>query len=135
LAPPNLSDPPDQTRYSDGKADKIQLVWRGGASLGPNDYYVVLTRFKVGAETWVDDQWTKDTKVLAPDYLLDVATSDRFDWGVVIAREDPAGAAFGGSPRRGVALSPESASRAFYWSAAGAGSGGGGSSPGPTPAD
>jgi eukaryotic-like serine/threonine-protein kinase len=128
LPAPGLSDPADQARYSDGKANKIQLGWQSGASLGTDDYYVVLTRFRAGAETWIDDQWTKDTRALVPDYLLDVATSDRFEWGVVIAREDPAGAILGGSRRRGVSLSQESAHRVFYWSAPGTGAP-------PTPAD
>jgi serine/threonine-protein kinase len=121
-----LIGPTDGARFSNGWNDKIQLSWRGDFALGPNDFFVVQVRYRHGSDIWTDDQWTKENALIVPSYVLDNATTDRFEWKVIVVREDPDGTlVFSGSKRRGYPLSDASPLRVFIWTAPGGGGGGG----------
>ncbi len=127
--------PTDSARFTNGENDVIRLSWQNQEPLRPGEQFVVVIRFVHNNETWIDDQWTDATSLQVPAYLLDNATSDRFEWQVQVVREDPSGMEFGGSRRKGVVVGAPSAVRLFYWvrGAVPPGPGDNGSSPEPPP--
>ena len=94
-----LGGPPTDYNFS-GPDARIELGWsQSGHVLGSDEYYLVTIQYPHDSATWSDYQWSRTTQLVAPAYLYDLATGDRFyTWSVALVRlvegkaeGDPAG--------------------------------------------
>jgi hypothetical protein len=113
-----------------GRQEQIRLQWQPVGTLGPDDRYVVLTEFSRADQVWRDEQQTRETELVLPAYLFDLATGAReFTWRVVVWRNTQR------TPDNrltGVPVSPASAPRRLVWLADDAGPGVTQTAPAPT---
>ncbi len=109
---PQLVAPVENAEYR-GPDAEIRLQWTSVGTLGPDDYYVVMTDFPHDGTTWRDWQQTKATELLVPRYLYDQITGAprRCEWRVTVWR-DPK---IVNSQMIGTPVSPESGARAYVW--------------------
>jgi serine/threonine protein kinase len=108
---PTLREPPDGAGFS-GKEAQVILRWDSVGLLAEDEYYVVVTLFTHGQETWRDEHWVKETSFQVPTYLPENATSDRYEWSVTVMRQT------GTKPdgmKEGMPIGPASVSRSFTW--------------------
>ncbi|MCC7354223.1 MAG: serine/threonine-protein phosphatase [Anaerolineae bacterium] len=85
---PALIGPPDGAVFS-GKLDVPRLSWRDVGALREDEYYVVKILFRPNdREVWHDYQWTRETNVEMPLYLLDAMKYDhKGTWSVTVYRK------------------------------------------------
>jgi protein phosphatase len=109
---PALLGPADASLFR-GRQEQIRLQWQAVGTLGPDDHYVVLTEFPRADQVWRDEQQTRETELVLPAYLFDLATGAReFTWRVVVwrnTRRTP------DNHLTGIPVSPESMPRRMVW--------------------
>lgn len=111
-AAPELVSPREGTIFH-GRREEVRLKWRSVGMLQPDDYYVVILRYPHDGQVWQDEQQTKDTELVLPTYLLDLATGTReFQWHVVIWRAPTRDA---NNHLTGTPVGPASAVSRFVW--------------------
>ena len=114
-AAPQLLAPEDEATF-EGPDAEIRLEWQALDTLGPGDYYVVITDYPHEGETWRDWQWTKETHLIVPRYLYDLFTgSRRAEWRVAVWRRT--GTKPDGTPD-GTPVGEDSAVWAYTWQVA-----------------
>jgi hypothetical protein len=110
---PRLTGPENQAEFH-GSDAQIQLSWAPVGMLAEDQWYAVSLRFTAGGTVHYTGTWTKETSWLVPrEVYTQAGQSERaFQWDVTVMRQTGIKADGG---REGVALSPPSETRIFFW--------------------
>lgn len=110
---PRLIGPENQVEFRGGDA-WIQLSWSSVGALVEDQWYAVSLRFMADGVVHYSGTWTKETNWIVPSALYTKAgQSERaFQWDVTVMKQT--GTKEDGG-REGVALSPPSETRIFFW--------------------
>ncbi|MGC8786864.1 MAG: zinc ribbon domain-containing protein [Anaerolineae bacterium] len=110
---PRLIGPENQAEFHGGDA-QIQLTWTPVGALAEDQWYALSLRFTADGIVHYSGTWTKETNWLVPRELYTKAgQSERaFQWDVTVMRQTGIKADGG---LEGVALSPPSETRIFFW--------------------
>nr|MBC7243990.1 zinc ribbon domain-containing protein [Chloroflexota bacterium] len=108
-----LIGPENQVEFRGGDA-QIQLSWDSVGTLAEDQWYAVNLRFMSGGVAQYSGTWTKETNWVVPSELYTKAgQSERaFQWNVTVMKQT--GITEDGN-REGIALSPPSETRIFFW--------------------
>lgn len=110
---PRLISPENQTEFHGGDA-QIQLTWASVGALAEDQWYALSLRFTANGVVHYSGTWTKETNWIVPaDLYTKAGQSERaFQWDVTVMKQTGIKADGG---REGVALSPTSETRIFFW--------------------
>ena len=110
---PGLESPGDGQEFRGGDT-QITLQWVSVGTLADDEWYAVSVTFTAAGVVQYDGNWTRETSWVLPATLYSRAGQNErgFNWQVTVMKQTGTRADGG---REGVAVSPASARRTFFW--------------------